>query len=173
MAKIELQEIIDVCEASESEYLKLYRPLLGYEDEVSFNVGIDDTLEAALNKLEEKVGIEVAPDFLQIYLISNGGKYFDVNLFPLTKDNKDKEGLLYQNFDSGLREEFDVPANTIILGDTDDDELILLGVDEEGYYYYCTWDKDNKEQNVIYDYLLEILMYEIDYHTNAFSTEEE
>jgi hypothetical protein len=106
-------------------------------------------------------------------LISNGGKYFDVNLFPLTKDNKDKEGLLYQNFDSGLREEFDVPANTIILGDTDDDELILLGVDEEGYYYYCTWDKDNKEQNVIYDYLLEILMYEIDYHTNAFSTEEE
>ena len=50
MKKIELQEIIDACEEAGSEYLKLYRPLQGYEDELEFNVGIDDSLEDALNQ---------------------------------------------------------------------------------------------------------------------------
>lgn len=171
MDKIELQEIIDVCEETNSEYLKLYRPLLGYEDEVSFNMGIDDRLEETLNEIEAKVGIEFPADFLQIYLISNGGKYFDVNLYYLTADKKDENGLYYKNVSSDLREMYDIPEGTIIIGENGENQLILIGIDEEGYYFYCTWDKETRSMDIDYGYLLELLMYEIDYHTGAFSAE--
>ena len=54
MEKIELQEIIEACDEADSEYIKLYRPLLGYEDEISLNRGIDDSLEFTLNEIEKK-----------------------------------------------------------------------------------------------------------------------
>ena len=79
MNKIELQDIIDACEEAESDYLKLYRPLVGYEDELDLNVGIDDSMDDTLNEIEEKIGVAFPADFLQIYLLANGGKYFDVN----------------------------------------------------------------------------------------------
>lgn len=173
MEKIELQEIIDACQEAESEYIKLYRPLLGYEDKVELNRGIDDSLEQTLNEIEAKVGVEFPADFLQVYLIANGGKYFDVNLFYLTNDKNDQNGLYYKNFDSSLRTEYNIPDSMLIIGETKDRQLILVGIDEEDYYYYCTWDKDAKEMDIDYDYLLEVLMYEIDYHTGAFSVDEE
>lgn len=172
MEKIELQEIIDACEEAGSEYLKLYRPLLGYEEEIELYRGIDDSLEEILNEIETKVGVEFPADFLQIYLISNGGKYFDINLYYLTNDKEDVKGLYYKNFDSGLREEYNIPENMLIVGETDNDELILVGIDQEDYYYYCTWDKEAKQMDMDYGYLVEILAYEIDYYTQAFETEE-
>lgn len=172
MEKIELQEIIDACEEANSEYLKLYRPLLGYEEDVEFYRGVDDSMEGTLSEIEAKVGVEFPGDFLQIYLISNGGKYFDITLYHLTNDKKDVNGLYYKNFDTGLRAEYNIPDNMLIIGETTDDEFILIGVDEENYYYYCTWDKESKQQNVDYGYLIEVLAYEIDYYTQAFSAED-
>ncbi len=172
MERIEIQEIIDVCEEGNSEYLKLYRPLLGYDDEVILYRGIDDSMEGTLNEIEAKVGIVTPADFLQIYLLANGGRYFDVTLYYLTNDKEDKKGLYYNNFNSSLRSEYNIPDNTIIIGETTDNELILVGIDEENYYYYFTWDKETKEMNVDYNYLVEILAYEIDYHTQAFSIDE-
>lgn len=169
MEKIELQEIIDACEEAGSEYLKLYRPLLGYEDKLELNRGIDDSLEETLNLIESKVGIEFPADFLQIYLIANGGKYFDVNLFYLTSDTSDPNGLYYKNFDSELRAQYNIPDDMLIIGETSEDELILIGIDEEEYYYYCTWDKEEKVMDMDFGYLVEILAYEIDYYTDAFS----
>ena len=69
MEKIELQDIIDICEEDKSEYIKLYRPLLGYEDEIELYRGIDDSLEATLDEIENIVGITFPADFLQIYLL--------------------------------------------------------------------------------------------------------
>lgn len=172
MKKIELQEIIDVCEEAESEYLKLYRPLLGYEENVELYVGIDDSLEKCLDEIEKEVKIAFPADFLQIYLLSNGGKYFDVTLYYLTEDKKDGKGLYYNNFNKKLREEYKIPSDMLIIGETADNELILVGIDDEGYYYYCTWDKESKMLDIKFDYLSEILVYEIDYHTEAFTSEE-
>ncbi len=173
MEKIELQEIIDACTEVESEYIKLYRPLLGYEDSVNFYRGIDDSLEEALDELETDIGMKIPADLLQVYLISNGGKYFDINLFSLTISRTDEAGLYYQNFKSDLRAMYDVPKDMLIIGETDDNLLVLLGIDDENYYYYCTWDKDTRAIDVEYVYLVELLMYEIDYHTGAFSFDEE
>ena len=169
MEKIELQEIIDACEEANSEYLKLYRPLLGYEDKLEFNRGIDDSMEETLNEIEAKVGMEFPADFLQVYLISNGGKYFDINLYYLTNDKDDTNGLYFKNFYAGLREEYNIPNNMLIIGENNENELILIGIDEEGYYYYCTWDKIEKVADMDFGYLIEILAYEIDYYTDAFS----
>ena len=55
MKKIELQDIIDACEESESEYIKLYRPLLGYEENLNFYMGIDDSMETVLEEIENKL----------------------------------------------------------------------------------------------------------------------
>ena len=173
MEKIELQEIIDACEEAESEYIKLYRPLLGYEDEISLNRGIDDSLEETLNLIEKKVGIAFPADFLQIYLLSNGGKYFDINLYYLTNDKGDRKGLYAKNADISLREDYDIPDNMLIIGETTDNEYILIGIDDEGYYYYCTWDKEEKAMGTDFAYLIELLVYEIDYYTQAFSVDEE
>ena len=171
MKKIELQEIIDACEEANSEYLNLYRPLLGYEDDLDFNVGIDDSLEGMLNEIEARVGIEFPADFLQVYLISNGGKYFDVKLYPLTNDKKDVDGLYYKNFDSGIRENYNMPDDMIIIGEIENEVYLGIGIDEEGYYYYCEWDQETREQDLVYSYLVEMLAYEIDFHTEAFSVE--
>lgn len=173
MEKIELQEIIEACEEAESEYIKLYRPLLGYEDEISLNRGIDDSLEETLNEIETKVGVSFPADFLQIYLLSNGGKYFDINLYYLTKDKNDANGLYAKNFDSSLRAEYNIPDNMLIIGETNGDEYILIGVDMEGYYTYCTWEKETKNVGMEFSYLVEALVYEIDYYTQAFSIDEE
>jgi len=171
MEKIELQEIIDACEEANSDYLKLYRPLLGYEENLTLYRGVDDSLEETLNEIEAKVGVAFPADFLQIYLIANGGKYFDINLYYLTNDKEDINGLYYKNFDSKLRKEYNIPDNMLIIGETDN-EFILIGIDEEEYYYYCSWDKEEKQMDMDYGYLIEILAYEIDYYTQAFSVEE-
>ena len=171
MEKIELQEIIEACEEAESEYLKLYRPLLGYEDQMEFYRGIDDSLEPSLNEIEGNLGFEIPADFLQVYLISNGGKYFGITLYSLTNNTDDEYGLYYNNFNSSLRGQYNIPEDMLIIGETEEDQLILLGIDDEDYYYYCTWDKETKEKDMDYDYLLEVLMYEIDYYTNAFSVD--
>ena len=173
MEKIELQEIIEACEEAESEYIKLYRPLLGYEDDVTLYRGIDDSMEGTLNEIEQKTGIQFPADFLQIYLIANGGKYFDINLYYLTTDKTDPNGLYAKNFDSSLRAEYNIPENTIIIGENKDGEYILVGIDDDGYYAYCTWDKDQKVMGMDFGYLAEILVYEIDYYTQAFTTEAE
>ena len=172
MEKIELQEIIDACEEAKSDYLKLYRPLLGYEDDVIFNRGIDDGLEETLSSIETSAGVEFPADFLQIYLISNGGKYFDINLYYLTNDKEDQKGLYYQNIKSSIREEYNLPENTLIIGETTANEIVFIGIDEEGYYYYGTWDKETKGLDMEYSYLIEMLAYEIDYYTNAFGTDD-
>lgn len=171
MKKITLQEIIDACQEAESEYLKLYRPLLGYEEELDFNLGIDDSLEEMLNQIEKKIGIEFPADFLQLYLISNGGKYFDINLYPLTNDKNDENGLYYKNFTSGIKETYDMPDDMILIGEIENEVYLGIGIDEEGYYYYCEWDQETKSQDLVYDYLVEMIAYEIDYHTEAFSVE--
>lgn len=168
MEKIEVQEIIDACEEAQSDYIKLYRPLLGYEDEVVLYRGIDDSMEKILNEIEEKAGVAFPSDLIEIYLMSNGGKYFDVHLYPLTTDKKDENGLYYKNMTENLKEEYSIPDNVLIIGETDDNEYILTGIDEEGYYFYCSWDKEEKKMNVDFDYLVELLVCEIDFHTNAF-----
>lgn len=173
MEKIELQDIIDACEESKSEYIKLYRPLLGYEDDVSFNVGIDDSMEETLDEIERKVGVAFPADFLQLYLLSNGGKYFDITLYHLTANKKDPNGLYAKNNDISLREEYNIPEGMLVIGETKSNELILIGVDEENCYYYCTWEKDTKEMGMDFNYLVEILVYEIDYYTQAFSIDED
>ena len=171
MEKIEIQEIIDLCEEAESDYLKLYRPLLGYEDEVKLNRGIDDSMEGILDEIEAKVGIKFPADLLQLYLIANGGRYFGVNLFHLSNDRNDINGLYYNNTSETLRDRYKIPSNTLIIGETKEDELILIGIDEDGYYAYCTWDKEEKKMNVDFGYILELLVYEIDYNTGAFQVE--
>lgn len=172
MEKIELQEIIDACEASESEFIKLYRPLLGYEENVELYRGIDDSLEGILNEIEEMVGMAFPADFLQLYLLSNGGKYFDINLYPLTASKTDPNGLYGKNIDRKLRDDSNIPSDMLVIGETNDGLYLLIGIDEEGYYYYCTWDKETKMMDTEFTYLVEILVYEIDYHTQAFSVEE-
>ena len=173
MQKIELQDVIDACEEAESEYIKLFRPLLGYEDEISLNVGIDDSMEEILDEIEEKIGMKFPADFLQLYLICNGGKYFDINLYYLTNDKDDPNGLYAKNFDSKLREEYGIPEGVIIVGETMDGLYILLGIDEEGYYTYYIWDKESKSLETELAYLIEALIYEIDYYTQAFSIDED
>lgn len=173
MEKIELQEIIEACESAESEYIKLYRPLLGYEDEITLYRGIDDRLEDTLNEIERKVGIAFPADFLQIYLLSNGGKYFDLTLYYLTDDKNDQNGLYAKNFNSSIRTGYNIPDNALIIGETKENEYVLIEIDDEGYYSYGTWDKETKEMNMEFSYLTEILVYEIDYYTQAFSYETE
>ena len=173
MEKIELQEIIEACESAESEYIKLYRPLLGYEDEIELYRGIDDSLEDTLNEIESMTGIAFPADFLQIYLLSNGGKYFDVKLYPLLTNKTDSNGLYAKNIDRKLREDNNISNDMLVIGETTDGLYILAGIDEEGYYYYCTWDKETKTLDAEFDSLVEILVYEIDYHTQAFSSDEE
>ena len=171
MKKIELQEIIEACEAAESEYLRLYRPLQGYEDELEFNIGIDDSLEEVLTEIENKVGIQFPGDLLQLYLISNGGKYFDIDLYPLTADKNDENGLYYKNFVSGIKENYDMPDEMILIGEIEDEVYLGVGIDEEGYYYYCEWDQESRSLDLVYDYLIEMIAHEIDYHTGAFSVD--
>ena len=172
MEKIELQEIIDACEEAQSDYLKLYRPVLGYEDKLEFYRGIDDSLEETLEEIEARVGIEFPADFLQIYLISNGGKYFDITLYHLTNDKNDENGLYYKNTNAEFKQLHNIPNGMLVVGETDDNQLLLIGIDEEDYYFYATWDKAEKQIDMDYTYLVEVLMYEIDYHTGAFSAEE-
>ena len=77
----------------------------------------------------------------------------------------DNKNLNEESFDStkGIVKTFEVKEN----------EYLLIGIDEEGYYYYCMWDKDAKEKGMDFESLIEVLVYEIDYHTQAFSVEEE
>lgn len=168
MEKIELQEIIDACEEAHSDYIKLFRPLLGYEDEVELYRGIDDSMEETLEEIETRVGLAFPVDFLQLYLIANGGKYFDVTLYYLTSDKDDVNGLYYKNMDKSLREEYNIPKEALIVGESKDGDIIFIGLDEEGYYTCYAWDKETKDVSVVYHYILELLILEADYHTNAF-----
>lgn len=168
MEKIELQEIIDACEQAKSDYLQLYRPLLGYEENIQFYRGIDDSMQEVLEEIEAKVGLAFPADFLQLYLISNGGKYFDVTLYSLSNDKEDVNGLYYKNMNQSFRNEYDIPQGTLVVGENSENQYILIGVDDEGYYGCYTWSKEDKDVAVGYDYLLELLMLEIDYHTGAF-----
>ena len=112
-------------------------------------------------------------DFLQVYLLSNGGRYFDLQLYPLTDDKEDQNGLYYKNIRSDIRKTYDIPEDMLIIGETEDEEYVLVGIDEEGYYYYCSWDKETKMLDAEFTYLVEVLVYEIDYHTQAFTVEGE
>lgn len=171
MENIELQEIIDACEESESDYIALFRPLLGYEDNVEFHRGIDDSLQDTLEEVEEKIGVEVPGDFLQLYLISNGGKYFDINLYYLTNDKEDKNGLYNRNMNQEFRKENEIPDDAVVIGETDE-SYILIGIDDDDYYFYCLWNKETKTPEVQFDYLVEALMQEINYYTGAYEVEE-
>lgn len=168
MEKIDVQSIIDACEEAKSDYIQLYRPLLGYEDEVELYIGIDDSMQGTLEEIETKVGVAFPVDFLQLYLLSNGGKYFDVTLYPLTNDKEDTKGLYYKNFDQSLRTQYDIPNDVFIVGENVDGEFILIGLDSEEYYTCFTWNKETKKATFAYDYLIELLVGEIDYHTGAF-----
>ena len=170
MKKIDVQEIIDACEEVKSDYIQLYRPLLGYEDEVELYEGIDDSLQEPLEEIESKVGLAFPADFLQVYLLSNGGKYFDVTLYSLTSDKDDVNGLYYKNFDQSMREQYNIPNEVLVVGETVDGEFILIGLDDEDYYTCFTWNKESKNATYAYDYLLELLIGEIDYHTGAFES---
>lgn len=173
MEKMELQEIIDACEKAESEYLDLYRPLLGYEDELTFYRGADDSIMDTIKEMEEKIGIQFPPDFFQIYLLSNGGRYFDITLYSFTENKNAPEDIYYKNMIANVKKEYNAPDNTILIGETTDGLLILVGIDEEGYYYYSCWNKETKEEEFRFNYLLELLVHEIDYHTGAFDIDEE
>lgn len=168
MEKIELQEVIDTCEEAESDYIKLYRPLLGYEDNIQLYRGIDDSLQEILEEIEGRVGLALPADLIELYLISNGGKYFDITLYHLTDDKNDINGLYYKNLQDDLREKYDIPQEKIIVGENTDGHLIVVGLDEEGYYTYFLLEKETKEITMAFDYLIEILALEINYHTDAF-----
>lgn len=173
MEKIELQEIIDACEEAKSEYINLYRPLLGYEDQISLYRGIDDSVLEIVSAIEGAANIQLPADFFQVYLLSNGGKYFDIDLFYLTNDKNDSKGIYYQNVIASTKKDYNVPDNTIVIGDSEDGMLVLVGVDEQGYYYYSLWNKEEKVEEIRCEYLPELLMYEIDYYTGNFDVEEE
>ena len=173
MEKIELQEIIDACEKSGSEYINLYRPLLGYEDDITLYRGADDSVMDALTEVETKIGLEFPADFFQVYLLSNGGKYFDIKLFSLTSDKKYVDGIYYQNLVADTRKEYNVPDNMLLIGESTDGVLVLIGLDKDDCYYYALWNKETKEEEMQFDYLPELLMYEIDYYTGTFDVDEE
>ena len=46
-------------------------------------------------------------------------------------------------------------------------------IDEDDCYYYALWNKETKEEEMQFDYLPELLMYEIDYYTGTFDVDEE
>ncbi len=171
MKEITLESVLNLIEGT--EYPILYRHLLGYEEHVKFYDGIDDSMEPLLDELQELVGFEIPGDLIQLYLISNGGRYFDINLYYLTADKTDKNGLYYQNVTSNVRKDYNIPDDYLIIGTSLDIYAICVRVDEEGYISYVLWDKDSKEIALSYDYLVEILMSEIDYYTEAFSDEDE
>ena len=80
--------------------------------------------------------------------------------------------MYYKNTDKKLREEYNIPNNMFIIGEISEYEYLLIGIDDEGYYYYCAWDKEEKKKSIEFSYLTEVLMHEIDYYTQAFSYEE-
>ena len=95
--RIEIQEIIDACEESGSDYIKLYRPLLGYEDEVVLNRGIDDSMEENEYIISAKCSIEylktskmfLSPkkDLKQVYAWATSSYQCVVNRNEITKIN--------------------------------------------------------------------------------------
>lgn len=170
MKEITLETVLNAVE--ESEYNILYRPLLGYEDNLKFYEGIDDSMEHLLDDLEAVVGFEIPGDLIQLYIISNGGKYFDVNLFQLSEDQNDENSLYYQNVIATTKKDYDIPDDYLVIGTSGEGYYICITIDEDGYISYIMWNKDSKEVFLNYDYLVEILMSEIDYYTEAFSKEE-
>lgn len=167
MKEIYLDDVLFLVE--ETDYYPLFRPLLGYEEHLKFYDGIIDPMEYLLDELEEIVGFEIPGDFIQLLLISNGGQYFDLNLYSLTKDKKDKKGLYYNNVEADTRKKYNIPDNYLIIGDSSTLYIVCVRIDEEGFISYVLWEKSQKEIALTYDYLMEIMMSEVDYYTEAFT----
>ena len=171
MNEISLEELLAVIE--DTDYYPLFRPLLGYEDFIKFYEGIDDSMEHLLDEVQDLVGFEFPGDLIHVLLMTNGAKFFDLTLYQLTEDDNDKNGLYYNNATAPTRKEFNIPENYLIVGKSSDLFVVCATLDEEGYLSYVLWDTKNKEAGIVYDYLVEVIMAEIDYYTGAFSEGED
>ena len=169
MKNITLDYLLELVEGT--RFHKIFRALLGYEDEVELFAGIDDSLEANVDELEEIAGFEIPGDFLHILLLTNGFRIFDFKLFPLTAKNSDKNGMYYINSKSDYKEKNSIPEEFLVIGEITEKFAVCITYDNEGYITYCLWDKEKKNISITYDYLIEIIASEIDYHNDAFSGE--
>lgn len=167
MKEIGLEDVLGLVE--ETDYYLLFRPLLGYEEHLKFYYGITDPMEYLLDELQEIVRFEIPGDLIQMLLISNGGKYFDLNLYSLTEDKNDKKGLYYNNVNATTKKDYNIPKHYLIIGESSNLYIICVRIDDEGYISYLLWEKSQKQISLTYNYLIEIIMSEVDYYTEAFT----
>lgn len=170
MEEMSLDYLLEAIE--DTEYYPLFSPLFGYDDYLKFYIGIDDSMEPLLDELQDLVDFEFPGDLIYILLITNGGRIFDLNLYHLTEDKKDKNGLYFNNTEADTRKKYNIPDNYLIIGTSSDLFILCVTLDEEGFISYVLWDVKTKEIGLTYNYLVEVLIAEIDYYTGAFSDDE-
>ena len=168
LKRIELSDLVDFLDDTQSEYADFFRPMLGYEAALKLYDGIEDDVEPLLTELEDELGFEFPSDLIEFYLCTNGGEFADLELFPLTKDSSIENSIHRLNvINTDLKESIGLDRTTLLIGKYVTDDNYLTCVLKEGKVYsYQLWNATKQQVIMEFEYLIQLIALEISYATD-------
>ena len=165
LKEISLSSLVDMLDATESEYADFFRPMLGYEAVLKLYDGIEDDVEPQLVEIEDETGYEFPPDLISFYMCSNGGVFGDLQLYPLTNDKSVENTILKVNvLDTSLKDSINLGRKTLLVGKYLDGETYLTCIlKDDGVYSYQLWDAQKGKVTMEFEYLVQIVALEVSY----------
>lgn len=168
LKEIKLENLVDSLDDLESEYADFFRPMLGYEAILTLYEGIDDSMESLVVEIEDETGFEFPPDLIGYYLCTNGGKFGDLSLFPLTAERSMENTIHRLNvLNKSLKESIGLDNSTLLIGQyTDTNTYVTCTLSEDGIYSYKLYDADNKTVTMEFEYVTQLVALEVSYITD-------
>ena len=168
LKEISLSSLVDVLDEVESDYADFFRPMLGYESILNLYDGIDDNVEPQLIEIEDETGYEIPSDLLSFYMCTNGGKFGELELFPITNDSSVENNLLKLNvIDQSLKESIGLTKKDLLVGKyLVGNNYVVCVLKDDGVYSYEIWDPKKKKIVMEFEYLIQLVALEVSYVTD-------
>ena len=166
LKEIGLTQLVDALDAQESEYADFFRPMLGFEAVLKLYDGIGDEDETFVNEIEDETGFEFPPDLIGFYLNTNGGRFGDLDLFPLFDKNTENTIHKLNVLNKDLKMSIGLDNSSILVGKyTINDNYVIVKI-EDGEYVYKLWDGKTKTVKMKFEYIAQLVALEVSYVTD-------
>ena len=168
LKKISLSGLVDALDETESEFADFFRPMLGYEAVLTLYDGIDDVSVPLITEIEDELGFEFPSDLINFYMCTNGGKFGDLQLFPLTTDKSAEYSMhRYNVLDSSLKESLNLDKNVLLVGKySTGNNCVICRLNKDKVYTYQLWDSAKRKVLMEFDYLIQLVALEVSYVTD-------
>lgn len=168
LREINLSSLVDLLDEEKSEYADFFRPMLGYEAVLTLYDGIEDNVESLIVEIEDETGYEFPSDLVSFYMCTNGGKFGDLTLFPITNDKNIKEDIHKLNvLDKSLKEQMGLDNKTLLIGKYENSSnYVTCSLNDDDVYTYQLWNSAKKSVAMEFELLIQLIALEVSYVTD-------